>query len=142
MFDHLKVGDRMEFRFDEADPWRVGTVRKIRSAECLLDNGDPANPDLATNGARVMGWVDSLADLRPLPRRRVVSWVLDPIVGLSVPICVVVERPLGVLRLPVEGLSAQTSAAIRMALADIERAPSVDRLPDSCGPFVVFGGES
>ena len=64
----VSVGDRVRFRATVRDEWREGTVRAIRAETyyrpkrtiwaVLVDNGDPANADLRTNGFFLAGWVE------------------------------------------------------------------------------------
>ena len=71
----ITVGARVRFRVpcgDKQDPtWRTGTVRSVRTqsyyqrfdqrldvVEALVDDGDPGNADLQTNGFSVAAWVE------------------------------------------------------------------------------------
>jgi hypothetical protein len=60
-FATVTVGTRVRFF---ADPcWREGTVRRIPTTGVwdgwvLVDDGDPANNDLHTNGFHVSAWLE------------------------------------------------------------------------------------
>jgi len=62
---NLKIGDRRWFKMDERG-WVLGTVRRIRpqdrrysmtGPEACIDNGDPDNGDMSTNGYTLAAWV-------------------------------------------------------------------------------------
>lgn len=60
MGDGFKVGQRVRFRIDGA--WYAGTVRKIAGdgpfqGLARVDDGDPNNDDLMTNGFVRSAWV-------------------------------------------------------------------------------------
>ena len=55
----VTIGAACRFQPDIRDEWRNGTVRALRTddAEARVDDGDPANPDLHTNGFHVSTWI-------------------------------------------------------------------------------------
>ena len=75
----VSVGDRVRFRATARDEWREGTVRAVRTqsyyerfdkrldvVETLVDDGDPANADLRSNGFRSAAWVEDInIEVRP-----------------------------------------------------------------------------
>jgi hypothetical protein len=61
----LKIGDRCWFKMEERG-WVLGTVRRIRRAgerpwirsdEACIDNGDPDDGNVSTNGLTLAAWV-------------------------------------------------------------------------------------
>ena len=70
----VKVGDRCKFYSGTRSEWLDGTVRRVQTHsyynvfeqrddiwEASVDNGDPANPDIETNGFGVAAHVESNA---------------------------------------------------------------------------------
>ncbi len=65
----VTVGARALFVSTLRDEWREGTVRRIKEHtyylptetrwEALVDDGDPENEDIRTNGFHVAAWVDA-----------------------------------------------------------------------------------
>ena len=58
----ITVGARVVFRIDGDGDYTIGTVRKIgagirgKAPEARCDDGDPANPDLFSNGFGKSAW--------------------------------------------------------------------------------------
>ena len=70
----VKVGDRCKFWSGTRTQWLDGTVRRVQTHsyynmfeqrddvwEAKVDNGDPSNPDVESNGFSVAAHVDSNA---------------------------------------------------------------------------------
>lgn len=70
----VKVGDRCRFYSGTRTEWLGGTVRRVQAHsyynmfeqrddvwEAKVDDGDPANPDIETNGFHVAAHVESNA---------------------------------------------------------------------------------
>ena len=65
----VTVGARCRFFSDLSESWHEGTVRALTEQayyrpketrwEARVDDGDPANEDLRTNGLRIAAWVPS-----------------------------------------------------------------------------------
>lgn len=58
----IKPGSKIAWTPETRKNPVIGTVRKIAGNEARVDDGDPANDDLHTNGWRISAWVP-LADL-------------------------------------------------------------------------------
>ena len=67
----INAGDRVRFKPDLRETWLDGTVRHIReisyyngfeqridTTEALVDNGDPNDHDIKTNGFTVAAWLE------------------------------------------------------------------------------------
>ena len=67
----ISVGDRIRFKPSLREEWLNGTVRAIREAsyyngfeqridvfEAKVDDGDPKDPDVRTNGFHVAAWIE------------------------------------------------------------------------------------
>ena len=70
----VKVGDRCKFWSGTRTEWRFGTVRRVQTHsyynmfeqrddvwEAKVDDGDPMNPDIESNGFSVAAHVESNA---------------------------------------------------------------------------------
>ena len=56
-------GARCRFYAEGRDEWRDGTVRAVATmghfvGNARVDDGDPANDDISTNGFHVAAWVE------------------------------------------------------------------------------------
>lgn len=65
------AGARCLFYADGRETWVSGTVRDVRdtgvwAGHARVDDGDPANEDLRTNGFHVSAWVEP-GDIEVLP---------------------------------------------------------------------------
>ena len=60
----LTVGDLVRFDTDTRKGIILGTVRGFGDLGIRCDDGDPANPDLLTNGFHCSAWVDSSGVVR------------------------------------------------------------------------------
>lgn len=58
----ITVGSRVAWLPESRKKPVIGTVRAIKHGEARVDDGDPANDDVYTNGWRISAWVP-LADL-------------------------------------------------------------------------------
>lgn len=53
----IKVGSRVAWIPESRRKPVIGTVRAIKHGEARVDDGDPTNDDLHTNGWRISAWV-------------------------------------------------------------------------------------
>lgn len=65
----VKVGDCVHFLPALQAVWRLGTIRDIEDDHAKVDDGDPANDDCRTNGARLMAFVPSHRIAKSIVRR-------------------------------------------------------------------------
>lgn len=63
----MQIGDRVRFK-TMSGHWVVGTIRDFKQGEYRVDDGDPMNNDLLTNGFHHSAWLNVHA-LRKVPNQ-------------------------------------------------------------------------